>query len=93
MVSKQFSFRLPDEAVQVLESLQTEGETLNQTAQRIMIERLGVSTVPSQFLFTKAYSLVDIKELVKQEVEASLNQVRSQLEAQLEELRGKLKAR
>ncbi|AUB39522.1 hypothetical protein COO91_05516 [Nostoc flagelliforme CCNUN1] len=85
MVSKQFSFRLPDEAVAVLEALQIEGETLNQTAQRRMIECLGLSTDTSKKLSTP----VDIKSLVKQEVEASLAEVRSQLE----ELRGKLKAR
>ncbi|BBD66530.1 hypothetical protein NIES4072_62000 [Nostoc commune NIES-4072] len=89
MVSKQFSFRLPDEAVAVLEALQIEGETLNQTAQRRMIECLGLSTDTSRKLSTP----VDMKSLVKQEVEASLAEVRSQLEAQLEELRGKLKAR
>ncbi|MFN6466166.1 MAG: hypothetical protein RMZ41_030725 [Nostoc sp. DedVER02] len=82
MVSKQFSFRLPDEAVAALEALQIEGETLNQTAQRRMIECLGLSTDTSKKLSTS----VDIKQMIAEEV-------RSQLEAQLEELRGKSKAR
>jgi hypothetical protein len=97
MVSKPFSYRLPDVAVQALEALQLEGETLNQTAQRVMMEHLGLSTETSQFLSTRMSTSVDIKELVKQEVAASLGEVRSQLEAQLEtrleELRGKLPAR
>lgn len=84
MVSKQFSFRLPDEAVAALEAFQIEGETLNQTAQRRMIESLGLSTSPSAKLSTS----VDIHEF-KQQVEASLGELRSQLE----ELRGKSKAR
>lgn len=78
MVSKQFSFRLPDEAVAVLEALQIEGETLNQTAQRRMIESLGLSTDTSAKLSTP----VDIKSLIAEEVRS-----------QLEELRGKSKAR
>jgi hypothetical protein len=86
MVSKQFSFRLPDEAVALLEALQVEGETLNQTAQRRMIECLGLSTDTSKTLSTG----VDIKELVKEEVRSQLE---AQLKERLEELRGKLKAR
>lgn len=77
-------FRLPDEAVQVIETLQLEGETLNQTAQRFFIEHLRASSKQPQLLPTS----LDIKELVKQEIEASLIEVRSQLE----ELRGKSKA-
>ncbi|MCC5669103.1 hypothetical protein LC653_35920 [Nostoc sp. CHAB 5784] len=89
MVSKPFSYRLPDVAVQALEALQLEGETLNQTAQRVMMEHLGLSTEAPKMLSTVSYTSVDIRELVKQEVEASLAEVRSQLE----ELRGKSKAR
>jgi hypothetical protein len=95
MVSKPFSFRLPDAAVQRIEALQTEGETLNQTVQRIVMEHLGLSTESQQGLSTISYTPVDVNEF-KQQVEASLTEVRShfsQLEAQLEELRGKLKAR
>lgn len=85
MVSKQFSFRLADEVVEALEELQLEGESLNQTAQRILTKSVGLSTSTSNRLSTS----IDIKSLVKQEVEASLAEVRSQLE----ELRGKSKAR
>jgi len=84
MVSKPFSFRLPDAGVQALEAMQIEGETLNQTAQRFLMQSLGLSTDTSPKLSTT----VDIEEF-KREVEASLGEVRSQLE----ELRGKLKAR
>lgn len=96
MVSKPFSYRLPDVAVQALEALQLEGETLNQTAQRVMMEHLGLSTETSQSLSTLMSTSVDIKSLVKLEVEASLTEVRShfsQLEARLDERLGKLKAR
>lgn len=97
MVSKQFSFRLSDEVVEWLEGLQLDGESLNQTAQRILTQSAGLSTVSLSTVSTS----VDIKSLVKQEVEASLEEVRSQLEAQLEaqlkerleELWGKSKAR
>ncbi|MHC5756121.1 MAG: hypothetical protein ACYTXF_36995 [Nostoc sp.] len=85
MVSKQFSFRLPDEVVEWLEGLQLEGESLNQTTQRFIIESSRLSTALPKNLSTD----VDIKELVKQEVAASLGEVRSQLE----ELRGKSIAR
>lgn len=89
MVSKPFSFRLPDEVVQFIESSQHDGETLNQTAQRLLIDLARSSNA----LSTSLHTGVDIKELVKQEIEASLAEMRSQFEAQLEELRGKLKAR
>ena len=78
MVSKQFSFRLPDEVVEWLEGLQLEGESLNQTTQRFIVESSGLSTASPKHLSTP----VDIRELVKEEVRK-----------QLEELRGKLKAR
>lgn len=84
MVSKQFSFRLADEVVEALERLQLEGESLNQTAQRILTKSVGLSTSTSNHLSTP----VDIEEF-KREVEASFSEVRSQLE----ELRGKSIAR
>ena len=90
MVSKPFSYRLPDVAVQALEALQLEGETLNQTAQRVMMEHLGLSTETSQSLSTTSYTPVDIKSLVKEEVRSQLE---TQLEARLDERLGKLKAR
>ena len=84
MVSKQFSFRLSDEVVEWLEGLQLEGESLNQTAQRLLTKSAGLSTSASNHLSTP----VDIQEF-KQEVEASFSEVRDQLA----ELRGKYKAR
>lgn len=78
MPSKAFSFRLPDAAVQALSALQLEDETLNQTAQRVIMEHLGVYTIPS--------TIVDRRLEI---VEAALTEVRDQLE----ELRGKWKAR
>jgi ABC-type proline/glycine betaine transport system substrate-binding protein len=97
MVSKAFSFRLPDAAVQAIESLQLDGETLNQALQRFVLEQLGLSTQTSKSLSTMLYTGADIEELIDKRIEASLgtrlDELRSQLEAQLEELRGKLKAR
>jgi dynactin complex subunit len=84
MASKSFSFRLPDEIVQFVESSQLESETLNQTAQRLFIDFVKRNNP----LSTGLHTIVDIDEF-KQQVEASLTEVRSQLE----ELRGKLKAR
>lgn len=84
MASKSFSFRLPDEIVQFVESSQLESETLNQTAQRLFIDFVKRNNP----LSTELPTIVDINEF-KQQVEASLTEVRSQLE----ELRGKLKAR
>lgn len=89
MVSKAFSFRLSDAAVQALEAMQLDGETLNQTAQRFVLQQLGLSTETPQSVSTALQTSVDIKELVKQEIETNLAELRSQLE----ELRGKLKAR
>ncbi|MEH1916799.1 hypothetical protein [Nostoc sp.] len=80
MASKSFSFRLPDEIVQFVESSQLEGETLNQTSQRLFIDFVKRNNPLSTGLTT----VVDVQELVKQEVAASLGEVRSQLE----ELRG-----
>lgn len=68
MVSKQFSFRLPDEVVEALERLQLEGESLNQTAQRILTKSVGLSTEPLSTLSTT----VDIGEIVRQEVENAI---------------------
>jgi sensor domain CHASE-containing protein len=89
MVSKPFSFRLPDEAVQVLESRRLDDETLNQAAQRVLLEALNVNTSVNATVNADLSTTVDIQEMIKQQVEASLIEVRSQLD----ELRGKLKAR
>ena len=94
MASKAFSFRLPDEIVEFVESSQLEDETLNQTAQRLFIDFVKRNNPLSTELSTD----VDrIEELIDKRLEIGLAEVRSQLEAQLkerlEELRGKLKAR
>lgn len=97
MVSKAFSFRLPDAAVQALEALQLEGETLNQTLQRFVLEHLPLSTESSSLLSTAMNTGVDIESLIDKRLEIGLAEMRSQLETQLEkrleELRGKSKAR
>jgi GIY-YIG catalytic domain len=80
-----FSFRLPDEIVQVLEGLQLEGETLNQTARRFLLENLELPPKQPQPLPTTT----TIEELVDKRLEVGLADIRSQLE----ELRGKLPAR
>lgn len=64
MVSKPFSFRLPDEAVEILESRKLEGETLNQAAQRVLLQALNVNATMNADVSTT----VDIQELIKQEV-------------------------
>jgi hypothetical protein len=86
MASKAFSFRLPDEVVQFIESEQQEGETLNQTAQRLLIDLAKKNNPLTTDLSTTVYNL---EELVDKRLEAGLAEVRSQLE----ELRGKSKAR
>ncbi|MDZ8227099.1 hypothetical protein [Nostoc sp. ChiVER01] len=90
MVSKQFSFRLPDKVVQALYTLQLEGESLNQTAQRILTQSVELSTGTMSSMST---GVDNLESLIDKRIEESLAEVRSQLEAQLEELRGKLRAR
>lgn len=93
MASKVISFRFTDEEIEALQALQLpEDDSLNQTAARLVRERLAGITSP-QVMSTSVDSAVDIKELVKQEVEAVRSQLEAHLTAQLEELRGKLKAR
>ncbi|MTJ11841.1 hypothetical protein FJR11_04365 [Anabaena sp. UHCC 0187] len=70
MVSKAFSFRLPDEAVQALQSQGLENETLNQTAQRVLTEALGLSA--SLSLPKRMTAPIDMQELVEREVERIL---------------------
>lgn len=91
MVSKQFSFRLPDEVVEWLEGLQLEGESLNQTTQRFIVESSRLSTDTQQKLSTP----VDIKQLIVSEVRSQdiKELIKEEVRSQLEELRGKSKAR
>jgi len=92
MASKAFSFRLSDAAVQALEALQLEGETLNQTTQRFVYEHLGLSTETHNHLSTPLQTSVDIEQ-IRQEMRANIDELRSQFESQLEQLREKSKAR
>jgi hypothetical protein len=66
MPSKVISFRLSEVEIKALSALQTsEDESLNQTAARLLRDILGTSTVSSQMS-----TIVDIREMVRQEVEA-----------------------
>jgi hypothetical protein len=70
MASKGFSFRLPDEAVQQLELLKYPDETINQVAQRLLLEKLGLHTEESTKVQT---SIVD-------DLRSEIEQLRSQLQ-------------
>jgi hypothetical protein len=94
MRSNIISFRFTDAELEALQAFQlSEDKSPSQTAARLLRGMLAGIIEPS----TVSSTGVDIRELVKQEVEAGLEEVRSQLEAQLkerlEELRGKSKAR
>ena len=93
MRSNIISFRFDDAELEALQAFQTpEDKSPSQTAARLLRGMLAGIIEPSTGMSTG----VDIQELVKLEVAASLTEVRShftQLEARLEELRGKLKAR
>lgn len=67
MASKVISFRLSDAEIQALRTLQTSSdESLNQTAVRLLRSILGTSTD----LSTPTSTSFDIREIVRQEVEA-----------------------
>jgi hypothetical protein len=85
MRSNIISFRFSDEELEALQAFQTpEDRSPSQTAARLLRGSFRRSTTVS----TKTPD-VDILEVFKQEVEASLTELRSQLE----ELRGKSIAR
>ncbi|MEA5620883.1 hypothetical protein VB711_24035 [Cronbergia sp. UHCC 0137] len=84
MVSKAFSFRLPDEVVEALESQGLENETLNQTAQRVLTESLGFSA--SLSLPKRITGAVDIQNLVKREVESAIAEVRQDINQEVERI-------
>lgn len=68
MASKVISFRLSDAEIQALRILQTSSDkSLNQTAVRLLRSILGTSTDLSTPTST---SKLDIREIVRQEVEA-----------------------
>lgn len=94
MRSNIISFRFDDAELEALQAFQTsEDKSASQTAARLLRGMLAGIIEASIVSSTS----VDIKELVKLEVAASLDEMRSQLEAQLkerlEELRGKSIAR
>ena len=86
MRSNIISFRFSDAELEALQAFQVpEDKSPSQTAARLL---RGMFTGIAE-TSTATSTSVDIKSLVKQEVEASLAEVLSQLE----ELRGKSKAR
>ena len=86
MRSNVISYRLTDAELEALQALQIpEDKSPSQTAARLLRGSFSASTP----LSTSKSTDVDVLEAFKLEVEASLDEVRSQLE----ELRGKLKAR
>ena len=83
------SFRFSDAELEALQTFQApEDKSPSQTAARLVRGMIAGIVEPST-LPTSTSTNVDIQELVKQQVEASLAEVRSQLE----ELRGKSLAR
>lgn len=82
MASKVISFRLSELEIQALSALQiSENESLNQTAARLLRGILGTST-PASTVSTS----VDIREMVRQEVEAAISQVKGEVDKRLGEL-------
>lgn len=68
MASKHFSFRLREEVVAALENLRQEDESLNQTAQRVIAQSLGVIAPDTSY----QAQAIDIKELIREEVASAI---------------------
>lgn len=85
MSSKVISFRFNDAEIQALEALQTEddGDSLNQTAARLLRGLLGTSREVS--------TPVDISQLVEEKISAAVGSLQTKLEL-VEERLGKLNA-
>ena len=85
MSSKVISFRFNDAEIQALEALQTEddGDSLNQTAARLLRGLLGTSREVS--------TGVDISKLVEEKISAAVGSLQTKLEL-VEERLGKLNA-
>ncbi|WP_315786100.1 hypothetical protein [Fischerella sp. JS2] len=82
MASKVISFRLSELEIQALSALQiSEDESLNQTAARLLRGILGTSTDVST-----VSTSVDIREIVRQEVEVAISQVKGEVDKRLGEL-------
>lgn len=78
MASQVVSFRFGDDELSRLQAQALKGESLNQTAQRVLREALGVSTGKS--------TVVDID----QRIAAAVEPIREEFRAELEELRAAL---
>jgi hypothetical protein len=78
MASQVISFRFNDDEQSRLQALALEGESLSQTAQRVLRESLGMSTRKS--------TAVDID----QRIAAAVEPIREEFRAELEELRATL---
>ncbi len=85
MSSKVISFRFGDAEIQALEAFQTEedGDSLNQTAARLLRGILGISTEVS--------TGVDMNKLVEEKISAAVGSLQAKLEL-VEERLGKLNA-
>jgi len=83
--SKVISFRFSDAEIQALEAFQTEedGDSLNQTAARLLRGILGISKELS--------TTVDINKLVEEKISAAVGSLQVKLEL-VEERLGKLNA-
>jgi regulator of protease activity HflC (stomatin/prohibitin superfamily) len=68
MASKHFSFRLSDAVVAALETYKQDDESLNQTAQRVISQFLGVTTLET---YSQAQR-IDIQELIRKEVASAI---------------------
>ncbi len=85
MGNKIISFRFNDAEVEALQALQSPyiDESPSQTAARLLRELLGVSKKPEP---STPVNNVDIQELVKQEVEKAIADVRREFDERLGEL-------
>jgi hypothetical protein len=86
--SKVISFRFGDAEIQALETFQTEedGDSLNQTAARLLRGILGTSPKLSTI-----YTSVDISNLVEEKISTTVGSLQAKLEL-VEERLGKLNA-
>ncbi|MEM7593268.1 MAG: hypothetical protein AAF383_17435 [Cyanobacteria bacterium P01_A01_bin.83] len=82
MPNKPFSFRLPPDVVEEMEASKKENESLNQLAQRVLIEKYRGEVDPSAALAPLQ------QQEVKQIVQAQLKT----LQERLDDLEGKLVA-
>jgi hypothetical protein len=81
MASKTFSIRLSDAEVELLQTFQASGdETLNQTVARLIRETIGANIVNNTANSANTYANnlnLNIKEMVRQEVEKAISAIAS----------------